>query len=472
MQRTLSASSAVGVVIVGAGLFAAAPALPSAAQAGAVHRAYVSTSDFSLGDGTALIVGPSVLSTPGPGYQARYAELFLAPHGFTGTTQAVTTPEQLYPFTGPFGGKLDDSLAQGQQDLYTAVMQQLAGGNVDAEHPIVIGGWSQSTVIESMLQQQLASEGVPSDYVRFVMIGDVSSPNGGLLERFNLPDDAQPNLPSLGITFSGAGPSDLYPTAVYNHEYDGFADFPQYPINLLAVLNALLGIALEHTTYLGLSAEQISDAILLPNASPDSLTDYYMIPAGGLPLLDPLLFFGSGGKALYDLLEPVMTILVNLGYGNIEHGWSQGSADVATPLGFLPDSATMTALMQQLPQALSNGWQQGLSAFLDDIFHPTDTTPAFITEFNNEISGDIGTGNETAAFFSNFPTLQDLFGTFPPHTGIPFLDVGTALLFNLPQINYEIFTSELADGNLLDAIGTTLAYDTGILPLALVGAVI
>ncbi|KLO29772.1 hypothetical protein ABW16_09185 [Mycolicibacter heraklionensis] len=474
MPRTRPASCAVSVVIVGAGLMAAPLAAPSAADAhgGVVQRAVTHASDFSLGDGTALIVGPSVLSTPGPGYQARYAELFLAPHGFTGTTQAVTTPEQLYPFTGPFSGKLDDSLAQGQQDLYAAVMHQLAGGDVDAAHPIVIGGYSQSTVIESMLQHQLASAGVPSDYVHFVMVGDVSSPNGGLLERFNLPDDAQPNLPSLGITFGGAGPSDLYPTEVYNHEYDGFADFPQYPINILADINALLGIVFEHTTYLGLSAEQISDAILLPNASPDSLTNYYMIPADGLPLLDPLLFFGNGGKALYDLLEPVMTILVNLGYGNIEHGWSQGPADVATPLGFLPDSATLAALMQELPQALSNGWQQGVSAFFDDIFHPTDTTPAFITEFANELSGDIATGSELAAFFSNFPTLQDLFGTFPPHTGIPFLDVGTALLFNLPQIDYEIFTSELADGNLLDAIGTTLAYDLGILPLALVGAVI
>lgn len=464
------AYAVAGIAIVGAGLTAA----PSAAGAGlgTVQRDVVATAGSSLGDGTALIVGPSVLSTPGPAYQARYAELFLAPHGFTGTTQAVTTPEQLYPFTGPFGGKLDDSLAQGQQDLYAAVMQLLAAGDVDAAHPIVIGGWSQSTVIESMLQHQLAAEGVPSDYVHFVMIGDVSTPNGGLLERFNLPDDAQPTLPSLGITFSGAGPSDLYPTEVYNHEYDGFADFPQYPINFLSVLNAILGIVFEHTTYLGLTADQISDAVLLPNASPDSLTNYYMIPAGGLPLLDPLLFFGNGGKALYDLLEPVMTILVNLGYGNLQHGWSDGPADVATPLGFLPDSATLAALMQELPQALSDGWQQGVSAFVDDIVHPTDTTPSFIAEFNNELASGMGAGNGVADFFSNFPTLQDLFGTFPPHTGIPFLDVGTALLVNLPQIDYQIFTSELADGNLLDAIGTTLAYDFGILPLALLGAAI
>ncbi len=75
-----------------------------------------------------------------------------------------------------------------------------------------------------------------------------------------------------------------------------------------------------------------------------------------------------------------------------------------------------------------------------------------------------------SAFFSSFPTLHDLFDTFPPHTGSPSLDVATALLFNLPEIDYHVFTSELADGNLLDAIGVPIAADLGILPLAVVGA--
>lgn len=50
--------------------------------------------------------------------------------------------------------------------------------------------------------------------------------------------------------------------------------------------------------------------------------------------------------------------------------------------------------------------------------------------------------------------------------------MGTALLFNLPQINYDIFASELADGDLLNAIGLPLAVDLGILPLAVLGALI
>ena len=461
---------AVAIAVVGAGLIApTAAATPSTAlQIPGLRLAANDTAP--LGGGTAFIIGGSGLATPGPTYVDAAMSLYLEPLGFTGTTQVVTTPEQLYPFLGPFGGTLDDSLAQGQQNVYDEIMAQYNNGELSAENPAVVFGWSQGAVIESLLQYQLASAGVPSDYVHFVMIGDVSAPNGGMLERFNLPDNAQPTLPSIGLTFSGAGPSDLYPTEVYNREYDGFADFPQYPINFLSVLNAIFGIAFQHTTYLGLTADQINDAILLPNASPDSLANYYMIPTEGLPLLYPLLFFGSGGQALYDLFEPVTRILVNLGYGNIEHGWSQGPADVATPLGFLPDSATQAALMQELPQALSNGWQQGVSAFVDDIFHPTNTPPPFMAEMEGFINAISDT--QMAEFVSTFPTLDDLFGTFPPHTGIPFLDVGTALLFNLPQINYDIFASQLADGDLLNAIGLPLAVDMGILPLALLGALI
>jgi len=67
----------------------------------------------------------------------------------------------------------------------------------------------------------------------------------------------------------------------------------------------------------------------------------------------------------------------------------------------------------------------------------------------------------------DFPRLFD---TFPPHTGIPPLDVATALLISLPEIDYNVFTSDLADGNLMDAIGVPIAADLGILPLALIGA--
>jgi hypothetical protein len=131
---------------------------------------------------------------------------------------------------------------------------------------------------------------------QFLLVADPSNPNGGALERFagfettsgqTVTDPL--NLPSLGFVFDNATPSDDYVTNIYSLEYDGFADFPRYPLNFLSDLNAFLGITTLHGTYLngfeeghgGPTAEQIANAILLPGSAADgttdSLTNYYMI---------------------------------------------------------------------------------------------------------------------------------------------------------------------------------------------------
>ena len=110
----------------------------------------------------------------------------------------MSTPEALYPFLGPFTETFDDSVTQGQQILDTAILNQIAGGNVDAANPVDVFGYSQSAVIGSLLMPELASQNVPSDDVHFVLVGDVSAPNGGLLERFDLPAGTQRTHPQPG----------------------------------------------------------------------------------------------------------------------------------------------------------------------------------------------------------------------------------------------------------------------------------
>jgi hypothetical protein len=465
--------SVFGVTIAGAGLIAILPVvgpMPDT-QGRAVVLTSGDTADSPLGDGTALVLGGSGLATPGQPYADVVDADYLAPRDFTGTTQIVTTPEALYPFLGPFTETFDDSEAQGQQLLDTAILNQIAGGNVDAANPVDVFGYSQSAGIGSLIMPELASQDVPSDDVHFVLVGDVNAPNGGLLERFDLPAGTQPTIPSLGLTFSGPTASDLYPTDIYTNEYDGFADFPQYPIDPLSDINALLGIAFEHTTYLGLTPEQVQDAIALTTTAADTLTNYYEIPETTLPLLDPLQLIPFIGNPLADLLNPDLSVLVNLGYGdvadNFEGGWSQGDADVPTTLGFLPDSS----VLEQIPQALFNGLEQGISNAYSDLINPSNyvyTLPSWADELVKFAEALPGTD---LSVFSPVPTtLQDLFDTFPPHTGIPLLDVATALFVTLPGIDSNVFTAELADNNLVDAIGIPIAADLGILPLALLGA--
>jgi len=468
LHRTLS------VALVGAGLIAVPPLVPPSpvVQVRAVRLTSGDTADSPLGDGTAFILGGSGLETPGQTYANAIDAEYLAPRDFTGTTQVLTTPVALYPFLGPFTETFDQSEAQGQQILDTAILIQIATGDVDAANPVVVFGWSQSAVISSLLQPELASQGVPSDDVHFVLVGDESAPNGGILERFDLPDGTQPSIPSLGLTFSGPEASDLYPTDVYTHEYDGFADFPQYPINPLSDLNAVLGIVFEHVTYPGLTAEQVADAIQLPTSAADTLTNYYEIPVTTLPLLDPLQLIPFIGNPLADLLNPDLSVLVNLGYGNVDDnylgGWSQGDADVPTTLGFLPSSS----VLEQVPQALANGLQQGITDAIKDLTDPNNyvySLPSWADQLGTTLE-NILPGTELSVLSIVPTTFQDLFDTFPPHTGFPPLDVATALFITLPEIDYNVFTTELAAGNPVDAIGIPLAADLGILPLALIGA--
>jgi hypothetical protein len=222
---------------------------------------------------------------------------------------------------------------------------------------------------------------------------------------------------------------------------------------------------------LGLTPEQIQDAIQLPTTAADTLTNYYMIPDTTLPLLDPLQLIPFIGQPLVDLLNPDLSVLVNLGYGDVADnylgGWSQGDADVPTTLGFLPS----LSVLEQVPQALINGLEQGVSAAFNDLIDPSNyvyTLPSWVDEFASFAEALPGTELSVLSIVPT--TFQDLFDTFPPHTGFPPLDVATALFITLPEIDYNVFTTELAAGNPVDAIGIPIAADLGILPLALLGA--
>lgn len=337
-----------------AGLIEASPPVtpvssPPSVQSGEVRLTSGGTADSPLGDGTALLMGGTSIPQPSQLYLEAADTLYLQPLGFGGTLQSLFTPENTSP----------TSQARGLQILDATILQKIDNGDVSAENPLVVFGYSQSAAISSDVMRQLAGQDVPSDDVHFVLIGNLDNPVGGMaVETSKLyPEYLQANV---------ATPNDLYPTDVYTHEYDGVADFPTYQINLLSVLNAALGFIYEHGTYLSLPPEQISDAIQLPTSAADTMVNYYMIPSESLPLLDPLRLIPIIGQPLYDLLEPDMRILVNLGYGSIDHGWAPGDADVVSAPGLFPTDLNLGDVLT----ALGNGLQQGVSDFIADLANP------------------------------------------------------------------------------------------------------
>jgi hypothetical protein len=438
-----------------------------------------------LGDGTALVMGGSSIPIPPQSYVNAADTLYLQPRDFTGTPQALDTPEGFYPTTGVNSLTADASEAQGAQILNGAITGQIADGNVDAANPVVVFGYSQSSALSTMTMEQLWNQGVPSDDVHFVLVGDTAAPNGGLLERFT-----DLSVPSFGITFGNPTPDDLYPTDVYTLEYDGFADFPQYPIDPLSDLNAFAGMIYEHLTYLVLDPGQIQNAIPLETTG-DSLTDYYMIGVQDLPLLDPLRLIPFVGNPLADLLQPDMTVLVNLGYGSITDGWSQGPANVATPFELFPTdlnwSDVFTALLNGVPQGieaaiadLENADNYQIPSLLDN---PT-LAPLVDAAFT---SGLIDTLQPTpeqltqALLGGNFP-LSDATLLSPPTDLVndftstisadyaallPIADTINALTTTMPAYDASLFVDQLEAGNLLGAIGDPIAADVALIPFAI-----
>jgi hypothetical protein len=310
------------------------------ASAGLLGLTSMVYAGFAFGGDTALVLGPGGFSTPPPRYVEAVEQLYLEPNGYGDyTTQPLTTPEAVFPaaatpmFTDP-------QTNQAITLLDNAIMQD----TVDGGH-VVVFGYSGSATIAFLEQEALnMNDNAPDpSQLAFVLAGDPSNPNGGLYDRV---------LPSY---FS----ADHYPTDVYTQEYDGFADFPQYPLNTLSDLNAIMGMIYQHSTYANLTPEQISSAIPLPTTG-DSLTHYYMIPTENLPLLEPLRLL-PGGNQLADLLQPDLKVLVNLGYGSITDGWSQGPANAPTPFGIFPNVNPA-----EVATALMNGAQQGMTDAMND----------------------------------------------------------------------------------------------------------
>jgi hypothetical protein len=394
------------------------------------------------------------------------------------------TPEGLYPLTGIKALPLNVSVSQGLQILDSAIKQQLA---TDPSGSVAVFGVSQSAVIASLEMQNLQNPTLnptppAANQLGFTLVGDQMNPNGGILARFvGLPAGQPLQIPSLGITFYGATPSDtIYQTNIYTMEYDGYADFPQYPINLLADLNAFAGIFYVHATYpsdLSSLPPGYSIQKLPTSAGYTGVTNYYMITTSkGLPLLNPLRAIPLIGNAIADLLQPDLTTLINLGYGNPDFGWSQGPADVQTYFGLFPNVSPVL-----VAQDLIAGAIQGASAFVRDIqAEVAGFSLAGLLQALQSITQTGGAGASTSGVAAS-PSPQSVvaqiqgavanFANGISNTAarlyavlLPTADIVNALVTVLPAYDVNLFLSgiqQAINGNVLGGLAYALVAPIG-----------
>ena len=175
----------------------------------------------------------------------RLLELALAPPELGGLGGPAWPDEPLWKLSGLFDLTADQSVQGGAADLEDAI----------AEHPnehLVIYGYSQGAGVSNVVKGRLAEQypaGTKAPDIDFVLIGDPNLPNGGLMSRF-----AGLYIPILDFSFNGPARTDTqFDTVEIVQKYDGFTDFPLYPLNLVADLNAVLGIIYVHVYLLDVS---------------------------------------------------------------------------------------------------------------------------------------------------------------------------------------------------------------------------
>jgi len=465
------------------------------AGAGFLSLAAMMNSTAAHADDIGLVLGGSGVPIPGMGYVESAAGHYLFPTYGTNIDfyqatpsnpfgEGLFTPEGLYPLTGvktlPFNypsgsdGFPDSSTSVGQGDtiLANTIESDIANGNTDT-----VFGYSQSSVISGLVMQELTDAGIPKADVNFLLVADETAPNGGLLSRFDGftpstgPAVSDPlNLPSLGIGFDGATPSSDYATNIYTIEYDGFADFPKYPLNFLSDLNAFLGIESLHGTYLnggdgtdglgsGPSLGDINNATLLPVSADDLNTNYFMITtldgmdgAAGHDITAPLVALLP--TQLQELLGPDLTYLINLGYGDGSVGYSTTDADVNTPFGLSNGVSATTEW-----NTLVADTQQGIQNLMTD----TDPYAAAATSSGAEAATAVPAAAPTLtdiadAFSSALSTASSVF--------LPLSDISNALTTSLPAYDWSLFSDNIATGDYTDAFGLPIAANTALDTLA------
>ncbi len=108
-----------------------------------------------------------------------------------------------------------------------------------------------------------------------------------------------------------------YNTTIVYHQYEGFADPPDRPWNLLADANAVMGVNHYHLYTEFTSQTQVVEVGSPVTNSLGGTTTTYMVPATILPLLLPLQTFGVPAPII-DHLNTVLTPMVNEGYSQYD----------------------------------------------------------------------------------------------------------------------------------------------------------
>lgn len=199
--------------------------------------------------------------------------------------------------------------------------------------PIILLGHSQGgQVIYSALRGWAADPATApdSDRTSWVSIGNPENAFGG-----RDPDPIPADSPNQG-------------TEVIR-QYDGWADWPTDERNLLAVLNAAVGMSTTHVFgYLNVDLDDPRNVRYTPDGADGSAGNvtYVFVPNPMLPLV---AMTGLLAPLLNPVLDPILRPIVEAGYQR-PIGPVGGSAVPSAPAAALPPAAASISMVSDLPE--------------------------------------------------------------------------------------------------------------------------
>lgn len=188
-----------------------------------------------------------------------------------------------------------------------ALLGGVEGANVavrEIDGKVVVIGESMGSMVASRLAADLAASSDPPSPtdIRFVLI---ASPEEGVAQYFK----EGTRIPLLNYTVSRVARSP-YPTTVVIGEYDGWADPPDRPWNLVAVANAVMGLIYVH----GPASWGVDLSDVPPeNITVDGTVTTYFVPTEHLPLTRPFRDLGVP-DCLVDAADHILRPIVDAGY--------------------------------------------------------------------------------------------------------------------------------------------------------------
>ncbi|MUL47851.1 PE-PPE domain-containing protein [Mycobacterium sp. CBMA293] len=264
------------------------------------------------------------------------------------------------PGVGLDGPSIGESVDVGQGNVVNRVRD---GG------PGTVIGLSEGAMVVHAVQDRLAHDpsAPPPNELSFATYGDPLTVNPWTQSflRQNFPVGS--TVPALDFLMPPMVDSQ-YDTHQFISAYDSIADWPDRPDNLMALMNAVVGLATGHTAVAFTSPKNVPPQNIIQTVnSRGATTTTYLIPEQHLPLVVPFKYMGMS-EADMNHLDAVMKPMIDSGYSRNDdpatapvevdpvHGYDPAAATApATQAAFGGAADPVSQLMSGIDYVLSHG---------------------------------------------------------------------------------------------------------------------